>query len=90
MHTKKHLSFSALRKFISRSVLEIEDKRQTAKVDHELHDCCMNVFAMMFFQDPLMNSFQERLQDIKQANNLKTIFNVSSIPKSTQLRAVLD
>jgi hypothetical protein len=44
----------------------------------------------MFFQDPSMNSFQERLQDIKQANNLKTMFNASTIPKSTQLRSVLD
>lgn len=90
MHLKKHLNFTALRKLISDRVLEIEDKRQKAKVDHELHDCCLNAFAMMFFQDPSMNSFQERLQDIKQANNLKTMFNVSSIPKSTQLRAVLD
>lgn len=90
MHTKKHLSFSALRKLISKRVLEIEDIRQDSKVQHELHDCCLNALAMMFFQDPSMNSFQERLQDIKQANNLKTIFNVSSIPKSTQLRTVVD
>jgi len=90
MHTKKHLNFSALRKLISRRVLEIEDSRQNSKIEHKLHDCCLNAFAMMFFQDPSINSFQERLQDIKQANNLKTIFNVSSIPKSTQLRTVLD
>jgi hypothetical protein len=90
MHTKKHLSFSALRKLISKRVLEIEDIRQSSKVEHELHDCCLNAFAMMFFQDPSTNSFQKRLQDIKQANNLKTIFNVSSIPKSTQLRTVVD
>jgi hypothetical protein len=90
MHSKKHLSFSALRKLISLRTSEIEDKRQDSKIEHILHDCCQNAFAMMFFQDPSMNSFQERLQDIKQANNLKTMFNASTIPKSTQLRSVLD
>jgi hypothetical protein len=90
MHTKKHISFSALRKLISQRVLDIEDKRQDSKVDHILHDCCLDAFAMMFFQDPSINSFQERLQDARQENNLKTIFNVRTIPKSTQLRSVLD
>jgi hypothetical protein len=90
MHTKKHLNFSALRKLISKRVLEIEDSRQNGKIEHELHDCCLNAFAMMFFQDPSINSFQERLQDARQKNNLKTIFNINTIPKSTQLRTVLD
>ncbi len=90
MHNKKHLNFSALRKLISQRALKIEDQRQISKIDHVLHDCCQNAFAMMFFQDPSMNSFQERLQDARQENNLKTIFNINTIPKSTQLRTVLD
>ncbi len=45
---------------------------------------------MMFFQDPSVNAFQKRLQEKQQLNNLKTLFNVSAIPKSTQLRAALD
>ncbi len=90
MHNKKHLSFSGLRNLVSNRALEIEDIRQDSKIKHNLHDCCLNAFAMMFFQDPSMNSFQERLQDIKNENNLKTMFNVSSIPKSSQLRTVLD
>lgn len=45
---------------------------------------------MMFFQDPSINAFQQRLEDKQQLNNLKTLFNVSKIPKSTQLRTALD
>lgn len=45
---------------------------------------------MMFFQDPSVNVFQQRLQEKQELNNLKTLFNVEAIPKSTQLRTALD
>ena len=90
MHTKKHLSFSELRKLISSRVNKFEGTRQESKVDYCLHDCCQSAFAMMVFQDPSINAFQQRLQDIKQLNNLKTMFNVSAIPQSTQLRSAID
>lgn len=45
---------------------------------------------MMFFQDPSINAFQQRLQDKQQLNNLKTMFSVSAIPQSSQLRTALD
>jgi hypothetical protein len=87
---KKHLSFNSLRKTISQRVLRIEDPRQKAKVGHEIHDCCLSGFAMMYFQDPSMLEFQTRLQEQRNTNNLKTLFNVRSIPKATQLRDVID
>ena len=90
LHTKKHLSFSSLRKSMSEHFHKLEDGRQNGKVDHSLHDCCMSAFAMMFFQDPSMLEFQRRLQHLQHSNNLKTIFNVESIPKSTQLKDVVD
>ena len=90
LHSKKHLSFSALRKLISERVLAFDDSRQQGKVDYSLHDCCQSAFAMMFFQDPSINAFQERLQEIRQLNNLKTLFNVTAIPQSTQLRTAID
>ena len=90
MKPKKHLSFSSLIKTISQRVGQITDTRQEAKVNHEIHDCCMSALAMMFFQDPSMLEFQIRLQKQLNINNLKTMFNVSSIPKSTQLRDVID
>jgi len=90
VHTKKHLSFSAIRKLISARISGIKDSRQKGKVEYSLHDCCQSVFAMMFFQDPSINAFQQRLQDKQQLNNLKTMFSVSAIPQSTQLRSALD
>ena len=90
LHTKKHLSFSALRKLISDRILEFEDLRQEGKVEYSLHDCCQSAFAMMFFQDPSLNAFQQRLQEKRQLNNLKTMFNVNAIPQSTQLRTAVD
>ncbi len=90
MHIKKHLGFAALRKIISERLLEIEDSRQQGKVDYTLHDCAMSAFAMMFFQDPSVLEFQRRMEESTNCNNLKTMFNVVSIPKDTQLRDVLD
>jgi len=90
LHKKKHLSFNALRKLVSDRVMTFEDTRQERKVEYSLHDGCQSALAMMFFQDPSVNAFQQRLQDKQQLNNLKTMFNVSAIPKSTQLRAALD
>ncbi len=90
MHIKKHLGFAALRKIISERLCEIEDGRQQGKVDYTLHDCAMSAFAMMFFQDTSLLEFQRRMQESINRNNLKTMFNVASIPKDTQLRDVLD
>jgi hypothetical protein len=90
VHQKKHLNFNSLRKKISEEVLQFEDLRQEAKVDFSIHDCCLSTYAMMFFQDPSMLEFQKRLERKINLNNLKTIFNVSSIPKSSQLKDVMD
>ena len=89
MHVKKHLGFSGLRKTISKRLLQIEDFRK-GHVDYTLHDCFMSAFAMMYFQDPSLLEFQGRMQQRINRNNLKTVFNVSAIPKDTQLRDVLD
>jgi hypothetical protein len=90
LHVKKHLGFNALRKTITEHILEIEDFRQPGKVDYCIHDVLMSGFAMMFFQDPSLLAFQRRLQEKAQQNNISAIFNISSIPKDSQLRDVID
>jgi len=60
------------------------------KVDCSLHDCLMSGFAMMFFQDPSILTFQQRLQDKIQKNNLTTVSGVKDIPKDTQMSEVAD
>ncbi len=57
---------------------------------HSLHDCCLSALAMMFFQDPSMLAFQQRLQNSNSRNNLQTLFDVQSIPKESQMKDVLD
>ncbi|NQY65015.1 MAG: hypothetical protein HRT38_15050 [Alteromonadaceae bacterium] len=50
----------------------------------------MSAFACMYFQDPSLLHFQQRLEQKYQRNNLRTIFDVSDIPSDNQLRGVLD
>jgi hypothetical protein len=69
---------------------KLDDRRQRGKVDHRLHDCLMSAFAMMFFQDPSLLAFQQRMQEKRQFSNLSNIFQVQSVPKDTQLRDCLD
>lgn len=90
MHHKKHLSFTALRKLLSEHFRQIDDRRQSGKVGYSLHDYLMSGFAMMFFQDPSLLAFQKRMQDSIQHNNLTTVYDVSKIPKESQMREVLD
>lgn len=90
MHSKKHLSFAALRDFVSSRVKNIPDGRQESKVVHRFHDVVMSAFAMMFFQDPSLLQFQKRMEEARQTSNLKTLFGVSSVPRDTCMREALD
>lgn len=90
MHTKKHLSFEALSNTIRRRICDIDDYREIGKVEHCLHDVCMSGFAMMYFQDPSLLEFQQRLEDKARSNNLKTLFGINTIPKDSQMRDVID
>ena len=45
---------------------------------------------MMFFQDPSLLQFQKSLEDEIHTSNLKTLFQVSSVPKDTAMREVID
>ncbi|MDO9055078.1 MAG: transposase family protein [Sulfuricurvum sp.] len=90
MQVKKHLSFAALLATMAECFGQIQDPRQQGKVGHCLHDVLMSGFAMMFFQDPSLLAFQKRLQESAQQNNLSKVFGVTTIPKDTQMRDVID
>jgi len=87
---KKHISFSALQKALSKYFRALPDSRQHTKVNYELHDAMMSGFACMYFQDPSLLQFQQRLQDKRQSNNLRTLFTVQSVPKDSQMRTLID
>lgn len=90
MHIKKHLGFSGIRTILSKRFLETEDNRDPNKTNYSLHDILMAGFAMMYFQDPSLLRFQRRLDIASNWNNLKTMFNIKSVPGDTQMRDVLD
>lgn len=75
---------------LSAGLSVLADTRQEAKRAYLMHDVFMSAFAMMFFQDPSLLQFQQRLEDEAHMNNLRTLFHVTSIPKDTQMREVMD
>jgi len=88
--TKKHLGFSALRMAVTSHFQSIKDNRQLNKCDYSQHDALMSAFACMYFQDPALAQFQLRMEEVEHKNNLRTIFGVEHIPKSSQLRDIID
>jgi len=90
VHSLRHLSFTGLRKTVSARFEAINDPREEGKTHHCLHDVAMSGLAMMFFQDPSLLQFQKRMEEVKQTSNLKSLFSVSSVPKDTCTREVLD
>lgn len=44
----------------------------------------------MFFQDPSLVEFQKRLESMQEKSNLTSLFGVSKIPESTQMREIID
>lgn len=57
---------------------------------YSLHDIVMSAFACMYFQDPSLLQFQERLEKKYQRSNLQNLFRVKQTPKDSQLRDVID
>jgi hypothetical protein len=90
MKPKKHLGFTRLRSILSSCFNKIPEFRQKNKVDYSIHDTLMSGFACMHFQDPSLLQFQKRLEKKHHKSNLQTLFDIKSIPESTQLRTITD
>jgi DDE_Tnp_1-associated len=90
MNIKKHLNFSSLRSFLSSIFRNIQDPRQKGKVKHSLHDTAMSAFACMYFQDKSFLQFKKRVVEMVHPENLKRMFDIQTIPETTQIRTVLD
>jgi hypothetical protein len=90
MKSKKHLGFGSLRVGLSELFHELPDGRQEAKTNYSIHDAMMSGFACMFFQDPSLLQFQQRLREERNRDNLQTLFDVKDIPEDTQMRGIID
>jgi len=87
---KKHLSFTSLRQVFSNYLHGLEDERQISKCEHELHDVVMSAFACMYFQEPSLLAHQKRLEDKQHNNNIRTLFDVKTLPSDSQIRRIID
>jgi len=90
MNPKKHLGFGSLRHRLSSLFQGIPDNREAVKTNYSIHDAMMSGFACMYFQDPSLLQFQQRLKEAENRDNLQTLFGVNDIPKDTQLRDIVD
>lgn len=91
MRPVEKLSFEAVVGRLHNHFLKLERQEAKAKgLAYPLHDVLMSGFAMLFFQDPSMLQFQERMMRRKGRANLQTMFGVREVPKETQLRERLD
>jgi len=83
--------FEAVERFTVSSLFhQLPDARQLAKTDYSIHDAMMSGFACMYFQDPSLLQFQERLREVENRDNLQTLFGVCDIPGEAQLRDIDD
>jgi hypothetical protein len=90
MKIKKYLNFTSLRKIISEIARSWPDSRRIESKIHSIHDVVLSAFACMYFQEPSLLQFQKELEDKKHQNNLRTLFNVKTIPSSNAMKEVLD
>jgi len=90
MKPKKHLGFNGMRAMLSSCFNQIPEQRQSNKITYSTHDALMSGFACMHFQDPSLLQFQKRLEKKHHKSNLQTLFDIKSIPESTQLRTIID
>ena len=84
----KKLKFSAIVEDLREHFSKLKDARK--KPNYPIEDVVISVFAMMFFQDPSLLKFQERMLLKHNRTNLETIFGVKKIPCDNQIRNILD
>ena len=86
----EYLQFSSLIREMQSIFSKLPDSRDQKRVLYPLSEVAMAGLAMMFFQDPGLLPFQQRLQEDSGSSNLKTMFDVTNVPGDTQFRKLLD
>ncbi len=90
MRPIEKLTFEAIISRLRRQFESVEREEKSASYDYPLSDVLMSGFAMLFFQDPSLLAFQERMLKKHQRCNLQTMFGVGAVPKESQMRERLD
>jgi hypothetical protein len=85
------LSFEHLVEVLRDRFATLSDPRKRLPEDrYPLIDAVMAGLAMFHFQDPSFLQFQESLEKTERRSNLSTMFGVERVPKSTQMKTLLD
>jgi hypothetical protein len=90
MRPLQSLTFEAVVGLLRTHFRSLDKKGDKERTDYLLSDVLMSGLAMMFFQEPSLLQFQERLLRKKGRCNLQTMFGVSAVPKDSQMRERLD
>jgi hypothetical protein len=89
MHSKKHLSFTAIRNMIAENLVTIKDTR-AANSSNTIVDVMLSGLACMYYQSPSLLEFQRKMEKKEQRNNLRSMFTVQSLPTDQGMRNIID
>jgi hypothetical protein len=85
------LAFSNLVQAFRDRFSKLTDPRKRVTEDsYPLVDVAMAGLAMFHFQDPSFLQFQESLEKTQRRSNLQTLFGVTRVPKTSQMKTLLD
>ena len=89
MHSKKHLSFTAIRNMIAKNLATIKDAR-AANSSNTIVYVMLSGLACMYYQSPSLLEFQRKMEKKEQHNNLRSMFTVQSLPTDQGMRNIID
>ena len=87
---KKNLNLTSLINKISGIFRKVPDIRRQSHCLYKQADVMMGALSCMFFQEPSWLQFQKHMDAGLGDNNMKHLFNVSNLPKESQVRDILD
>jgi len=86
-----NLDLSFLIKGFQQAVLNIPETRDlNKKIGYSIYELVASSFAMMYFQDPSLDYFQQKMKDSMNKSNLESMFGIKNIPKAKRIRTFLD
>ena len=89
MHSKKHLSFTAIRNMIADNLATIKDTRASNN-SNSIVDVMLSGLACMYYQSVSLLEFQRSMEQRQQRNNLRSMFAVQNLPTDQGMRNVID
>ena len=88
MHSKKHLSFSAIQGMIADKFANAQDTR-APNASNSIKDTMLSGLACMYFQSDSLLEFQRAMERRQQRNNLRSMFSVQNLPTDQGIRNVI-